>query len=79
MLQSHAPVERMLEHDRGGLGAGWQSGMFLFADTDLKLDLPEARVLLDRERSPTWGWILPASAASSARCLAGVRQPLQLL
>ena len=32
------------------LGAGWQSGKFLYVDTDLKIDLPEARVVLDRER-----------------------------
>jgi multidrug efflux pump len=32
------------------LGAARQSGKFLYADTDLKLDLPQARVVLDRER-----------------------------
>ena len=31
-------------------GAGWQSGKFMYVDTDLKIDLPEARVVLDRER-----------------------------
>ncbi|MGH9857790.1 MAG: efflux RND transporter permease subunit, partial [Acidobacteriota bacterium] len=30
--------------------AGWQSGKFLYVDTDLKIDQPEARVILDRER-----------------------------
>ena len=32
------------------LNAGWQSGKFLYVDTDLKIDLPQARVVLDRER-----------------------------
>ena len=32
------------------LGAGWKSGKFLYVDTDLKIDLPEARVVLDREK-----------------------------
>jgi multidrug efflux pump len=32
------------------VGAGWQSGKFLYVDTDLKIDLPEARVVIDRER-----------------------------
>jgi len=50
VLQSDAPVERMLETTGAVLGAGWQSGKFLYVDTDLKIDLPEARVVLDRER-----------------------------
>jgi multidrug efflux pump len=32
------------------LEAGWKSGKFLYVDTDLKIDLPEARVVLDREK-----------------------------
>ena len=32
------------------VGAGWQSGKFLYVDTDLKIDLPEARVIVDREK-----------------------------
>jgi multidrug efflux pump len=50
VLQSDAPVERMLETAEAVLEAGWKSGKFLYVDTDLKIDLPEARVVLDRER-----------------------------
>jgi multidrug efflux pump len=50
VLQSEVPAEQMLETTGAVLGAGWQSGKFLYVDTDLKIDLPEARVLLDRER-----------------------------
>lgn len=50
VLQSNAPVEQMLETTAAVLGAGWRSGKFLYVDTDLKIDLPEARVVLDRER-----------------------------
>jgi multidrug efflux pump len=50
VLQSDAPVEQMLETVYGVVGAGWQSGKFLYVDTDLKIDLPEARVVLDREQ-----------------------------
>ncbi|HEX7089956.1 MAG TPA: efflux RND transporter permease subunit [Longimicrobiales bacterium] len=50
VLQSDAPPEQLLETVGAVLGAGWQSGKFLYVDTDLKLDLPEARVVLDRER-----------------------------
>jgi multidrug efflux pump len=50
VLQSEAPAERMLETTRAVVDAARQSGKFLYADTDLKIDLPQARVLLDRER-----------------------------
>jgi multidrug efflux pump len=50
LLQSDLPIDRLLETTRSVLTAGWQSGMFLYVDTDLKIDLPEARVVLDRER-----------------------------
>ncbi|MGQ0833487.1 MAG: efflux RND transporter permease subunit [Gammaproteobacteria bacterium] len=50
VLQSDATPEQMLETTAAVLGAGWQSGKFLYIDTDLKIDLPEARVVLDRER-----------------------------
>jgi multidrug efflux pump len=50
VLQSDAPAEQMLETTSAVLGAGWQSGKFLYVDTDFKIDLPEARVVLDRER-----------------------------
>ncbi|MGH8567316.1 MAG: efflux RND transporter permease subunit, partial [Gammaproteobacteria bacterium] len=50
VLQRDAPPEQMLETTTAVLDAGWQSGKFLYVDTDLKIDLPEARVVLDRER-----------------------------
>jgi multidrug efflux pump len=50
ILQSDVPAEQMLETVWIVLGAGWQSGKFLYVDTDLKIDLPQARVVLDRER-----------------------------
>ncbi len=50
ILQSDRPPEQLLATVGAVLGAGWQSGKFLYVDTDLKLDLPEARVVIDRER-----------------------------
>jgi multidrug efflux pump len=50
VLQSDAPPEQLLETVGSVVGAGWRSGKFLYVDTDLKIDLPEARVVLDRER-----------------------------
>jgi multidrug efflux pump len=49
VLQSDAPPEQLLATVGEVVGAGWQSGKFLYVDTDLKLDLPEARVVIDRE------------------------------
>ncbi len=50
VLQSAASAEEMLETATALVGAGWQSGKFLYVDTDLKIDLPEARVVVDREQ-----------------------------
>ena len=50
VLQTDAPVEQLLETVGAVLGAGWQSGKFLYVDTDLKIDRPEARVVIDREQ-----------------------------
>jgi multidrug efflux pump len=50
VLQSDAPPEQMLETVGAVVGAGFQSGKFLYVDTDLKMDLPEARVVIDREK-----------------------------
>jgi len=50
VIQSDAAPEQVLETVGAVVGAGWQSGKFLYVDTDLKIDLPEARVVLDRER-----------------------------
>jgi multidrug efflux pump len=50
VLQSDASLEQMLETTAAVVGAGWQSGKFLYVDTDLKIDRPEARVVIDREQ-----------------------------
>jgi multidrug efflux pump len=50
MLQSDVPPEQLQESVEAVVGAGWRSGKFLYVDTDLKIDLPQANVVLDRER-----------------------------
>ncbi|QOV87919.1 efflux RND transporter permease subunit [Humisphaera borealis] len=50
VLQSDAPPEQMQEVVGKVIAAGFQSGKFLYVDTDLKIDLPEARVTIDREQ-----------------------------
>ena len=62
------------------VGAGWQSGKFLYVDTDLKIDLPEARVVIDREQVADLGLDLAGVGQELGTLLGGgVRQPVQLL
>ncbi len=49
VLQTDGTHEQLLETVGAVVGAGWQSGKFLYVDTDLKIDQPEARVVIDRE------------------------------
>jgi len=51
------PAE-MLEYARALVKAANDSGQFLFADTDLRLDLPQAEFRLDRERIADLGMTL---------------------
>jgi multidrug efflux pump len=50
VLQSDDPPEQLMQTVGSVVGAGWKSGKFLYVDTDLKIDLPEARVVIDREQ-----------------------------
>src|SRR5262249_29159991 len=50
VLQSDAAAEQMIETTKAVVDAGWQSGMFLYVDTDLKIDLQQARVVIDRDQ-----------------------------
>ena len=50
VLQSDVPAQQLLGTVLQVVDAGMKSGKFLYVDTDLKIDLPEARVVLDRER-----------------------------
>ncbi|HXE56957.1 MAG TPA: efflux RND transporter permease subunit, partial [Gemmatimonadales bacterium] len=71
VLQSDAPPEQMLQTVGSVLAAGWQSGKFLYVDTDLKLDLPEARVVIDRERVSDLGLDLASVAQELGTMLGG--------
>ncbi len=71
VLQSDAPAEQMLDTIGALLGAGWQSGKFLYVDTDLKIDLPQARVVLDRERLADMGFDLAGVGRELGTLLGG--------
>jgi multidrug efflux pump len=71
VLQSDAPPEQMLETVGAVVGAGWQSGKFLYVDTDLKIDLPEARVVIDREQVADLGLDLASVGRELGTLLGG--------
>jgi multidrug efflux pump len=50
LIQSDLPPERLQEVVDQVIGVGMKSGKFMYVETDLKFDLPEARVVIDRER-----------------------------
>ncbi len=50
----------MLPHAQAMVQAARQSGTFMFVDTDLSIDLPQGRFLLDRERIADLGMDLAA-------------------
>ncbi|MDR4469563.1 MAG: efflux RND transporter permease subunit, partial [Nitrospira sp.] len=71
VLQSDVPAEQMLDAVGSVLSAGWQSGKFLYVDTDLKIDLPQARVVLDRERLADLGFDLAGVGRELGTMLGG--------
>jgi multidrug efflux pump len=71
VLQSDAPPEALLEAVQAVVAAGWQSGKFLYVDTDLKIDLPESHVVLDRDRIADLGLDLASVGRELGTLLGG--------
>src|SRR6186713_1804549 len=71
VLASDAPPNEFLSAIAPVIGAGWQSGKFLYVDTDLKIDLPEARVIIDREQVADLGLDLASVGQSLGTLLGG--------
>jgi multidrug efflux pump len=71
ILASDLPPEQLLETVWAVVGAGWQSGKFLYVDTDLKIDQPEARVVIDREKVADLGLDLASVGQELGTLLGG--------
>ncbi len=71
VLESNEPAEQLREAVDAVLAAGWQSGKFLYVDTDLKIDLPQAHVVLDREQIADLGLDLASVAQELGTLLGG--------
>jgi len=54
-IVSTAEPERLAEFANQLVGKAFQSGKFMFADTDLKFDQPQARVVFDRDKLRSQG------------------------
>lgn len=64
-----APV--LAELGKALVDEAMKSGMFMFAETDLKLDMPQARIMIDREKVADLGLDLAAVGNEVALLLAG--------
>ncbi len=71
IVTSTESPEKMAEVAGQLVGAAFQSGKFLYADTDLKIDLPQARIVIDRERVADMGLDLATVGRDLAVMLSG--------
>ncbi len=71
IVSSFDPPERMVEVAGGLVGWGFTSGMFMYIDSDLKLDMPQVRVMVDREKVADLGLDLARAGGEMAVYLAG--------
>ena len=71
VMESDAPLEAMTGLADAVLSAAWRSGRFLYVDTDLKVDLPEAHVVLDREQIADLGLDLASVGRELGTLLGG--------
>jgi multidrug efflux pump len=71
VLASDAPPKQLLDSVTPVVNAGWQSGKFLYVDTDLKIDLPEASVVIDREQVADLGLDLASVGQALGTLLGG--------
>lgn len=55
VLTSNDPPQEMAKYADRLVQAAFQSGKFMFADTDLKIDLPQARLVIDKEKVADMG------------------------
>jgi len=71
VVQSAESPEEMKRHADALLEAAQASGRFLFADVDLKIDMPQHRLVLDRERIADLGLDLEAVSRQLGVLLSG--------
>ncbi|WP_232787405.1 efflux RND transporter permease subunit [Spongiibacter nanhainus] len=71
VVQSSDDPSEMKQYADQLVAAGYQSGKFMFVDTDLKTDMPEVRFILDRERVADLGMDLASVSQQLGTLLSG--------
>jgi multidrug efflux pump len=71
VLQSDVPLYQLQDTVAAVVAAGFKSGKFMYCDSDLKIDLPEARVIVDREMIADLGLDLASIAQELGTLLGG--------
>jgi multidrug efflux pump len=71
VISSTAEPREMNEFAQQLVGAAFKSGKFVFADSDLKYDLPEANIVFDRDKVASMGLNLQQVGGDLATLLGG--------
>ncbi|MEI6560563.1 MAG: efflux RND transporter permease subunit [Verrucomicrobiota bacterium] len=71
VIASTAEANQLLEFSNKLVAKAVESGLFFFADTDLKYDLPQAEVVFDREKVASLGLNLQQVGADLGTLLGG--------
>jgi multidrug efflux pump len=71
VITSTASEQEMAGYAGQLVGAAFASGKFLFADTDLKIDLPQARLIVDKDKVADLGLDLASVGRELGVMLAG--------
>jgi multidrug efflux pump len=71
VVTSTDSVEQMAQYAGQLVGAAFGTGKFMFADTDLKVDMPQTRIIIDRDKVADAGLDLAAVGRDLAVLLSG--------
>lgn len=71
VISSTAEPRELLEFANALVAKAFQSGLFVFADTDLKFDVPQTEVVFDRDKVASMGLNLSTVGADLSTLLGG--------
>ena len=71
VLQTSKPVDELFAAAGSLMQEGMKSGKFMFLDTDLKIDLPQATIEIDRDKAAQLGLSMSDIGSSLASMLGG--------
>ena len=71
VISSTAEPRELMTYANQLVGAAFQSGKFMFADTDLKFDIPQTEVDIDRDKANTMGLSLASIGQDLSMFLGG--------